>query len=275
MTAGLLSRRLPWLTLGLVVALVYAFIFAPILITAMVSFNGVSKSSFPPEGFSLRWWAEAFDPRWWNPLVFSVKQAALSALAATILGTLLAFGVVRHRFRGRSLILALSTGPLVLPALITGIGLLQMLRLAGLGSLLGLPGLVIGHAVVCLPFTLRTTAISLAAMPPQVERAALSLGARPWIVFREITLPLIKDGVFAGAAFSFIQSFTDYSMGLFLSDAAAKPIPIVILNYIEFGFTPTIAAVAVITMLVPLILVFAVQRAFRIGDFIYGEGARG
>ena len=248
------------------------FIMAPIVITIAVSFNSVSKSSFPPEGFSLRWWAEVMDPRWLEPLLFSVKQALLSAILATLLGTILAFGVVRHSFPGRNLVQALSLGPLMLPALITAIGLLQFLRSLGLESLLGLAAIVIGHAVVCLPFTLRTTAISLETMPAQVERAALSLGASPAVVFTTVTLPLIKDGIFAGAVFAFIQSFSDYSIGLFLSSATEKPIPIVILSHIEFGFTPTIAAVAGVTIFIPLILISVVQRTFRIGDFIYRGG---
>ena len=101
----------------------------------------------------------------------------------------------------------------------------------GLGDLLGFPALVIGHVVICLPFTVRTISISLAAIPRQMESAATSLGATPRTVFLEITLPLMQAGVFAGAAFAFVQSFTDYSMSLFLTNASARPITITILNY--------------------------------------------
>lgn len=271
----LLALRSPWLWLCGVVTLVYAFILSPILITALVSFNGVSRSSFPPQGFSLRWWGEAFAPKWWDPLVFSVYQATLSAMVATLFGSLLAFAVVRYRFRGRGFLAALSAGPIILPALITGIGILQLLLALGLGKMVGLPGIVIGHAVVCLPFVMRTTTISLSTMPVNVERAAASLGARPWVTLMKVTLPLAKDGIFAGATFSFIQAFSDYSIALFLSSAEAKPIPIVILNYIEFGFSPTIAAVAVLTMIVPLCLIFVMQRFFRIGDYVTSGGTHG
>jgi putative spermidine/putrescine transport system permease protein len=251
------------------------FIFAPIIVTATVSFNAVNQSRFPPIGFSLRWWKEAFDPRWLQPLAFSIELAAASAVVATLLGLPLAFGVVRHHFAGRDLIAILSLGPLALPALVTGIAILQVLNLAGLNALYGFPALLIGHVVICLPFTVRTSAISLQGMPQRVEQAAFSLGASPLRVLLLVTLPLIKSGVFAGAVFAFIQSFTDYSVSLFLARPGTSPISVTILGFLDYGFTPTLAAVAVITLIVPLILIGLVQHFFRIGDFIYGSSSHG
>jgi putative spermidine/putrescine transport system permease protein len=251
------------------------FIFAPIVVTAAVSFNSVNQSRFPPIGFSLRWWQQAFDPRWLQPLLFSIELAVAAAVVSTLLGLPLAFGLVRHRFPGRDLIATLSLGPLALPALVTGIAILQMLNLIGLSFLYGFPALLIGHVVICLPFTVRTGAISLQGLPPRVEQAAASLGASPSRVLLLVTLPLIKSGVFAGAVFAFIQSFTDYSVSLFLAAPGASPISVTILSFLDYGFAPTLAAVAVITLLVPLALIGVVQRFFRIGDFIYGTAANG
>lgn len=265
----------PWRVLCAAAAVVYLFIFAPIVVTASVSFNAQNQSRFPPVGFSLRWWREAMDPRWLQPLTFSMELAAVSAIVATALGLLLAFGLVRHRFPGRDLVATLSLGPLALPALVTGIALLQMLNLAGVSALYGFPALVIGHVVICLPFTVRTTAISLEAMPARVEQAAYSLGATPIEVLLRVTLPLIKSGVFAGAVFAFIQSFTDYSVSLFLTKPGASTISVTILGFLDYGFTPTLASVAVITLIVPLVLIAIVQHYFRVGDFIYGSGSHG
>ena len=265
----------PWHLLCAGAAAIYLFIFAPIVVTAAVSFNAVNQSRFPPIGFSLRWWREAFDPRWLQPLALSIELAAASAVIATLLGLPLAFGVVRHRFPGRDLVATLSLGPLALPSLVTGIALLQVLHLAGVGALYGFPALLIGHVVICLPFTVRTSAISLHGMPPRVEQAAYSLGATPFWVLVHVTLPLIKSGVFAGAVFAFIQSFTDYSVSLFLAAPGASPISVTILGFLDYGFTPTLASVAVITLIVPLALIGVVQHFFRIGDFIYGPGGNG
>lgn len=265
----------PWTVLCGVAAVIYAFMFGPILITAAVSFNAQNQSRFPPVGFSLRWWEAVFDPRWLDPILFSLKLSTLSAAAATALGLPFAFALVRHQFPGRGLLSLLALSPLMLPALVTGIGLLQLLQLAGFGDLLGLPALVAGHIVICMPFAVRTIAISLSSLPRNLENAALSLGARPGTVLWTITLPLIKGGVFAGATFAFVQSFTDYSMSLFLANAETRPVTVMILNFIEFGFTPTLAALAVITLMIPLVLVLLVQRVFRVGDFLYGAPIHG
>jgi len=258
-----------WPVLRWLVAAIYAFALGPILITATVSFNAVNQSRFPPVGFSLRWWAEALTPRWLGPLVFSIELALAVAVLAVLVGFPLAYAIARYRFPGRSLLEALSLGPLALPALVTGIGLLQLLQLAGLGALFGLPALVLGHLVICLPFAVRTIGVSLLSIPRNAEQAAMSLGAHPFTAFREVTLPLVKSGVFAGASFAFVQSFTDYSISLFLARPGSQPITVTILSFLEFGFAPTLAAVAVLTMIVPIVLIGAVQRFFRVGDFLY------
>lgn len=265
----------PWTLLTCIVCAIYTFMLGPIAITAAVSFNASAQSRFPPVGFSLRWWEGVADPRWLEPLQFSLELALVSAIAATLMGLPLAFALARHRFPGRDALATLALSPLMLPALVTGIGLLQLLELAGLGDLLGLPALVIGHVVICLPFVVRTIVISLAGVSPRVEDAARSLGATDRTVLLEVTLPLIKSGLFSGATFAFVQSFTDYSMSLFLTSPADRPITIAILNYIEYGFTPTLAAVAVVTLLIPLALVLVVQRFFRVSDFVQGTSAHG
>ena len=268
-------RPTPWTALVWVVAVVYGFMFGPIAITAAVSFNSVEQSRFPPVGLSLRWWHGVLDPQWLEPLQFSLELATVSAIAATLMGLPLAFALARHRFPGRDTLAMLALSPLMLPALVTGIGLLQLLELAGLGDLLGLPALVIGHVVICLPFVVRTITISLGGVSRRVEEAARSLGATNRVVLFEVTFPLIKSGLFSGATFAFIQSFTDYSMSLFLTSPADRPITIAILNYIEYGFTPTLAAVAVVTLLIPLVLLLIVQRYFRVADFIQGSAPHG
>ena len=264
--------RLPWSALRGLVGLIYLFMLGPIIITATVSFNAANQSRFPPVGLSLHWWAEALSARWLQPLGFSLKLALLAAVITTLLGMPLAFGLTRYRFPGREALIALSLGPLALPALVTGIGLLQLFQLSGFGFLLGFPALLIAHVIICLPFSVRTVAIGLQAMPAKVEQAAASLGARPAIVFLEVTLPLIKSGLFAGASFAFIQSFTDYSISLFLSRPGMQPISVTILSFLDYGFAPTLAAVAVISMVAPLVLILLVQHFFRIGDFVYGAG---
>lgn len=266
-----LRSRLPWLTLRAVVTLIYVFMLTPIVITAAVSFNRGNVSKFPPEGWSLDWWREALSAQWLEPIVFSLRLATVASIIATILGLVLALVLHRYRFAGRDALVTLTMAPLMLPALITGIGLLQFFHFTGLRDWIGMPSLIVGHVAISIPYTVRTISISLAAMPANLELAAMNLGADHLSVLRSITLPLAKSGVFAGVVFTFIHSFNDVPLSLFISRPGAEPIPIVILNFMEFGFAPTLAAVATLTVVIPLILVIAVERMVGIGDFVFGR----
>lgn len=265
----------PWAMLCTIVAVIYAFMLAPILITAVVAFNQQARSYFPPRGFSLHWWGEAFGPQWLQPLLFSLQLASLTALISAIAGVPLAFAFQRYEFPGKSLMRAITLGPLILPSLVTGIALLQFLSLIGLGRWIGFWALLIGHVVICLPFSVRTVAVSLAAMPGRVEVAAASLGARPSAVLRHVTLPLAMPGIFAGMIFAFIHSFDDVNLSLFIARPGERPLTVAILGFLEFGFAPTLAAVSILSLLIPLALVALFGKLVGIGDFLYQETGNG
>jgi len=264
----------PWALLRAFVIFVYVFSLGPILITAAVSFNASNRSFFPPRGFSLRWWERAVAPEWMDPLLFSLKLGSLTALLGTLLALPLAFALYRYRFRGRQALLALTLGPLMMPTLVTGVGLLQLLQSLGWREYLGFTGLLIGHVVICMPFAVRTVSVSLQTLPPNLELAAASLGANRLATMRHVVFPLIKTGLIAGAVFAFIHSFTDVNLSIFLARPGETPITVKILGFLEFGFAPTLAAVSVITLLLPLVLVAIVQRVSGLGDFLYGERNR-
>ena len=268
------ASEAPWALLRAFVIFVYVFSLGPILITAAVSFNATNRSFFPPRGFSLRWWERAVAPEWLDPLLFSVKLASLTAFVGTLLALPLAFALYRYRFRGRQALLALTLGPLMMPTLVTGVGLLQLLQSLGWREYLGFTGLLIGHVVICMPFAVRTVSVSLQALPPNLELAAASLGATRFATLRHVVFPLIKTGLVAGAIFAFIHSFTDVNLSIFLARPGETPVTVKILGFLEFGFAPTLAAVSVITLLLPLVLVAVVQRVSGLGDFLYGERHR-
>ncbi len=266
---------MPWLSLKLVVAFVYLFMLGPIVITASVAFNATDRSYFPPRGFSLQWWEAAFGPQWLQPLVFSLELATLTALISAIAGLPLAFAFQRYEFPGKALVRAITLGPLILPTLVTGIALLQFLSLIGLGRWMGFWALLIGHVVICLPFSVRTVAISLAAMPVNLESAAASLGATRLAVLRHVTFPLAAPGVLAGMIFAFVHSFDDVNLSLFIARPGERPLTVAILGFLEFGFAPTLAAVSIVSMLIPLALVALFGRFVGIGDFLYQEAGHG
>ena len=270
-----MRRSGPWMLLRVTVAAIYLFILGPIAITAAVSFNAGNRSFFPPRGFSLRWWGEAFSPQWIQPLLFSLELATLTAIVATAVGVPLAFAFQRYEFPGKTIIRTITLGPLILPTLVTGIALLQFLTVIGLGRWLGYWALLIGHVIICLPFSVRTIAISLQAMPGSVEQAATNLGAGPLAVLRYVTFPLIVPGIFAGMAFAFIHSFTDINMSLFIARPGQRPVTVAIMSFLDFGFAPTLAALSILSLLIPLILVALLGRFVGIGNFLYQEQGRG
>ncbi len=268
-------RTMPWLSLKMVVAAVYVFMLGPILITASVAFNATERSYFPPRGFSLQWWEAAFGPQWMQPLVFSLQLASLTAVISAAAGIPLAFAFQRYEFPGKAIVRAITLGPLILPTLVTGIALLQFLSLIGLGRWMGFWALLIGHVVICLPFSVRTIAVSLQAMPGNLEPAAASLGATPFAVLRHVTLPLIAPGTMAGMIFAFVHSFDDVNLSLFIARPGERPLTVAILGFLDFGFAPTLAAVSILSMLIPLALVALFGRLVGIGDFLYQETGHG
>jgi putative spermidine/putrescine transport system permease protein len=159
------QRSWPWIALTGIVTAIYVFIVGPILITTAVSFNATNRSYFPPQGFSLRWWGDVFQPQWAQPLLFSLELAGITAVIATAFGLPLAFALHRYDFPGKAVIRAIVMGPLILPTLVTGIALLQFLTIVGLGQWIGYGALLIGHVAICLPFSIRTVAISLHTIP--------------------------------------------------------------------------------------------------------------
>lgn len=272
-----MRRRTPLSGLALrgTALLIYLFMLGPILITAAASLNETDRSYFPPHGLSLRWWREAFTPRWMGAFTFSLELATISALATAAAGLPLAIALHRYTFPGKRVIEGMTMGPLVLPSLVTGIALLQFLTLAGLGSWIGLPALVIGHIVICLPFAVRTVLVSLKTIPANAEQAAASLGAGPLSVLREVTLPLARAGIGAGMIFAFISSFDDVNLSLFVASPQERPLTVQIMSFLEYGFSPTLAAVSVLSMLLPLVLVAAFGRFIGLSNFLQQERGHG
>lgn len=261
----------PWGGLTAYVAVAYLFMLVPILVTVVVSFNAGTRSAFPPEGWSLRWWSEALGPSWRGPILFSLKLSTVAALLSTAMALPLAFGLVRREFPGKKLLIVFVLGPLMLPTLVTGIGLLQVFHWSGLFGGMNFLSLLIGHIVICIPFSVRTISVSLAGLPASLEAAAASLGATRWRILIDVILPLTRNGMIAGALFSFIHSFTDVNLSLFLAGPEATPITVRILGFLQYGFAPTLAAISAISLAIPLILFALVQRTAKLGEFVYAD----
>lgn len=240
----------------LVGALVLVFLLAPILAIIPLSFNGSSLLSYPLQGVSLQWYAKFLvEPRWWAAIGNSLIVAGATVAIATPLGTLAALGLSMAQFRGKSLVVAFLMAPMIVPTIITAIGLYFMFARMGLAN--SLTGLILAHVVLATPFVVITVSASAAQMDLRLLRASASLGAGPVTTFRKVTLPLILPGVAAGGIFAFTTSFDEVVVAALLTGPESRTLPRELLSGTRENLDPTVMAVASLLFLFSTLLLLA------------------
>jgi spermidine/putrescine transport system permease protein len=254
-------RRNPWLT-GFAVA-IYAFLFAPIVVLIIFSFNS-SRRNFVWQGFTTDWYPRLFgNTDLIDALMVTLQVAAIAVVGSTILGALLGLGLARLRFRGSGATETLILLPMVTPEIIMGISLLiffgQLFDQNG-----SLAQIAIAHVTFCISYVAVTVRARASGMDPRLEEAARDLGASAWGAFRYVTLPLIAPAVAAGALLAFALSFDDLVVTSFNAGVGSTTLPIFIYSSIRFGVTPQINAISTIIVAVVAIALFL---AWRFGAF--------
>lgn len=241
--------------------LVYVFLYAPVLVVALLSFTDQRVPTFPMEGFTLRWYAQLVPPDYnlqmINGLLQSLRIAIISSIGAGIIGTLTALGLVRGNFESKwvssGLLNTLFLSPIVVPWVVTGIALLTLYNRLGIsGTFISL---VLGHIVITTPFVIMVVSARLYDFNRELEEAAKNLGATRLRTFYEITLPLIAPGIIAGMLFAFTISFDNFTQTFFWIGTNTETLPIVIYSQIRTGLNPTINAIGTV------IVVFSVSLA--------------
>jgi putative spermidine/putrescine transport system permease protein len=232
-----------------VAALVLFYLVFPILVVIPLSFSAGTYLSFPPPGFSLRWSANFFDRTdWLGAASLSLWVGVAVMLLATALGAPAALALVRSEFRGKNFLTGFIISPLIAPVIIVAIGIYFFYARLGL---VGNPSaLVIAHTALAVPFVVINVSATLQGFDERLEQAAMNLGATPWRTFWQVTFPIIRPGVLAGALFAFISSFDELVVALFVSGTSAVTLPRKMWESIRFEIDPTIAAVS--TMLIGL-----------------------
>jgi putative spermidine/putrescine transport system permease protein len=252
-------RRLLLLALG---AATVTFLVAPMLVVIPMSFTSARILSWPPEGFSFQWYQEMVtDQQWSRGFINSAQVAVLTSLLATVLGTLAALGMVRGTFPGKNVANALMLSPLIVPVIIIALGFFSFFARFKLNG--SLPGLVLAHTALAVPFVIVNVGTVLRTMDRNLELAAASLGASPLRTFWRITFPIALPGIFAGALFAFITSWDEVVVSIFLTSTRFRTLPAEMWEQVRQVVDPTVAAVATTVMLVTttlLVLVFVVRR---------------
>ena len=247
------------------VGAVFAVVLLPMAAVMWLSFFDQEVVSFPPEGYTLRWYANAWNQRQFaRGFVNSLELALVATAIGVGIGTAAAYALVRARLPGKAALNGLLMGPLAVPGVVLGTGLyvffVEIDNVFDFQIVATLPGLIAAHALLTVPWTVRLVVASLQGLDLAAEEAAANLGARPWTVFRRITLPMMRSGVVAAALFSFIQSFENLELTLLLVGPGKSTLPVEMLNYLEFRVDPTLAAVATVQIVLIGVLMLVTDR---------------
>ncbi|MCC6193855.1 MAG: ABC transporter permease [Burkholderiales bacterium] len=244
-------RRRLWLYL--VAALALAFLALPTLIVVPMSFSGAQYLEFPPREWSLRWYASYFESRsWMQATATSFKAAALTALVATPLGTLAAYGLAASRFRWTRAVHVLLITPMIVPVILVAIAVFYVYVKAKLNN--SLIGLVLAHSMLAVPLVLIVVTSALAQFDANQEMVARSLGASRARAFVLVTLPQIRFAVISGALLSFLTSFDEVILALFVSGGANSTLTRNMFLALRDQIDPTIAAISTMMIVVTSVL---------------------
>ncbi|WP_430244817.1 ABC transporter permease [Neorhizobium sp. DAR64861/K0K2] len=235
--------------LGAFAALVFLFLLAPLVIIVGASLSDTSYLTFPPQGLTLRWFANIFEiSAFRNTAITSFQVAILGTALSLLMGIPAAYALNRYRVELPKWLSTLFVLPILVPEIVFGFSLLKSITI-GFG-LPVYPSLILGHALLVLPYSVRVVGASLAAFDFSVEEAAISLGCPPLKTFLTVVLPNIRAGVIAAFILAFITSINDVSISVFLTGPGISTLPIQLLAHMEQFFDPTIASVSVLLMLV-------------------------
>ncbi len=242
---------------------ILVFLYAPILIMALMSFNASPFYQLPFE-FSTRWYqALGANAEIREAALRSVLIALVTTTIATVLGTAASIALFRYEFPGKRALRILLFPPIAIPWLITGTAMLIFFFGIGMGR--GTPAVIIGHVALALPYVIVVVSARLATFDATLEDAARALGAGPWMVTRRVTLPWIAPGIIAGALFAFAVSFDQFVVSYFLSEPGDATLPVLIYTAIRKGFTPEINAVSTIIIVVSMLVMLIAARYSKFG----------
>jgi len=247
------------------VGTIFLVVLLPMVAVIWLSFFDQEVVSFPPDGYTLKWYVNAWDKRnFTRGFINSLELALIAAGIGVTLGTAAAYALVRGRFPGRQAMATLLLGPLAVPGVVLGTGLyvffVEIDNAIDFQIVATLPGLIGAHVLLTIPWTVRLVSASLLGVSRAAEEAAANLGARPFTVFRRVTLPMMRSGVVAGALFSFIQSFENLELSLLLTGPGRSTLPVEMLNYLNFRVDPTLAAVATVQIVLIGVLMLVTDR---------------
>jgi mannopine transport system permease protein len=253
--SDVLSRRIGTSLFYACCALILVFLILPTLLVVPMSFTPTTFLTFPPTGFSTRWY-EAYltDSAWMDATLFSLQIALITTAISAVVGTMASFALVRGRVPWQDTLTAFVLAPLIVPHVIVAIAVyFQFAPLGLVGSRLGF---VLIHSALAVPYVVLVVTAALQRVPPSYEMAGLNLGASRLKCFQRITLPLIAPAIAAGSIFAFLASFDETVVSFFISGVEHKTITRKLMEDIEFNLSPLIAAASTIFVVATVLLMW-------------------
>jgi putative spermidine/putrescine transport system permease protein len=246
---------------------VIVFLQVPVVVVVLAAFSTTSYLTIPPQGVTFAWFGKVLgDPVYLSAIRMSLILAFGSTLISLVIGSAAAYALFRKALPGAEAITSFLMAPLILPAVVIGVALLQYYSLTGLRG--SLAGLLMAHVVITVPYVVRSALASLSGLDLAVEEAARVLGASGFEAFRLVTLPLIRPGLVAGALFAFITSLDNVPVTIFLIGANQTTLPVLIFSSVEMGVDPSVAAVSTLLILATGIVLLIAERRAGIHRFI-------
>lgn len=247
--------------LGTMTAVVLAVIYLPLLVILVNSFSTSQSLTWPPPGFTLEWWARAFQSEGaLDAVATSLQVAILATIISLILGTLISLALQRFEFFGRDAISLLVILPIALPGIITGIALNNFFRTIA-GIQLSIVTLIIAHATFCIVTVFNNVIARLRRLGTNFEEASADLGAGLWTTFRLVTFPQLRSALLAGGLLAFALSFDEIIVTTFTAGSGVETLPIWILNNMfRPNQAPVVNVIAVVLVIVSIVPIYIAQR---------------
>ncbi len=266
-----MSDKKPSIVVSILAWIMFAFLLAPIVLVVPLSFSNDLIMKFPPDQWGVRWYVALFQD---GAMASALGVSLIVGIIVTALSLLCtvpaAYAIVRLKFPGAEALNAILTSPMLLPTIVIALAMLIIFAANGLFGTYH--GLVLAHMILAMPISLRVVMTSLLAVPPAAEEAAASLGASPIRVFFTVTLPLIRPGLLAASVLTFLTSFDETVVSLFLSGPRVTTLPVALFHYVERRADPLVACASVFLIVLSFVVVLIAARSVGLsGAFAPGH----
>jgi putative spermidine/putrescine transport system permease protein len=252
---------------AVVLSLVLVFLIGPFLIIVAASLSAGETLAFPPQGLSLRWFAKVFEVESFRAsFLLSLGLAIGATVAALGLGIPAAYALSRYKVPFGEALRTIVSSPIIVPGIVVGLALLRYFVVPfHLGVVVAL---FLAHTALVLPYALRVVSASLNNLRPDIEEAAILLGASRRQAFFRVVLPNVRDGVWAALILGFVTSFNQVPVSLFLSGPGVDTLPVDMLSYLEITYDPSVAALSTLLALLSLAIVMLAERFLGLTRFV-------